>query len=579
MSLREKFQSLLEPNDRHVNARIKKHADVVEWLNRTYPSYRFQEQVHLARNGLDAPPVCHCGNRIKLHKGHHVYGLTCSRSCSTAVRDLQEASKKGRETKKARYGEDFDKLASVKAQETMLERYGVRHALQLGDVMEKKNASMMERYGNVTALHLDQFRSSHREALAVRSRSIVDDALNRADSYHGAKGYSYLNRDELKRINDPIIYECPKHGRQEQLLHLHAEGRGCPSCSAEESGLALRKNHTQFVERAHVVHGEKYQYPDEYVLAREKIEIECPKHGKFSQTPNDHLSGYGCPVCGFTLSKAENQIKEFIADLGIEVVQRDRVQIKPYELDLWIPSLNLAIEYCGIIWHSEKFNDDPLHLVKKHELCENKGIRLITIFEDEWIEYPEKVKSTIRHIVGRSDRGVGARKINVREITWAVAKEFLDRHHLLNAGPSGTQRIGAFHGDTLVGVMTFGSPSDERGQTGQIEMKRFVTDGRNHPGLGSKMFKWAVREYSFTEVSAFVDRRWFTGTFKSISGFVCVGTTKPSLFWVHGQSRYHRRFVSKSDLEGPGTKREKLNRLGYYRIWDCGKNKMLWKSE
>lgn len=55
----------------------------------------------------------------------------------------------------------------------------------------------------------------------------------------------------------------------------------------------------EFIKRAQEVHGDKYDYSNvEYVSSKIKVCIICPEHGEFSQTPQKHLLGQGCPVCG-----------------------------------------------------------------------------------------------------------------------------------------------------------------------------------------------------------------------------------------------------------------------------------------
>lgn len=55
----------------------------------------------------------------------------------------------------------------------------------------------------------------------------------------------------------------------------------------------------KFIEKACIVHNNKYKYPNTiYVKNDEKVEVECPIHGAFWQTPHNHLNGAGCPKCG-----------------------------------------------------------------------------------------------------------------------------------------------------------------------------------------------------------------------------------------------------------------------------------------
>ena len=60
----------------------------------------------------------------------------------------------------------------------------------------------------------------------------------------------------------------------------------------------ILNNHEKFLLKAKEVHGDKYDYSSvAYVNNRIKIGITCPVHGIFFQSPNDHLTGYGCPKC------------------------------------------------------------------------------------------------------------------------------------------------------------------------------------------------------------------------------------------------------------------------------------------
>jgi predicted nucleic acid-binding Zn-ribbon protein len=55
----------------------------------------------------------------------------------------------------------------------------------------------------------------------------------------------------------------------------------------------------EFIQKAVAVHGDKYDYINvKYENNRKKVEIICPKHGSFEQTPSDHLMRRGCPECG-----------------------------------------------------------------------------------------------------------------------------------------------------------------------------------------------------------------------------------------------------------------------------------------
>jgi hypothetical protein len=89
---------------------------------------------------------------------------------------------------------------------------------------------------------------------------------------------------------DPITGE--KHGSFLQNPRSHLRGAKCPKCSGNFMDKEL------FIKRARIIHENNYDYSKvKYVKSNTKVQIICPEHGKFNQTPNSHLSGKGCSKC------------------------------------------------------------------------------------------------------------------------------------------------------------------------------------------------------------------------------------------------------------------------------------------
>ena len=94
---------------------------------------------------------------------------------------------------------------------------------------------------------------------------------------------------------------------------------------------------------------------------------------------------------------------KFLTDLGLTVVINNRSIISPYEIDLFIPELNLAIEYNGLPWHSELFgNKGPKYHLNKTTMCANVGIKLIHIFSNDFYNSKNIVESILRNAVGKN---------------------------------------------------------------------------------------------------------------------------------------------------------------------------------
>ena len=308
------------------------------------------------------------------------------------------------------------------------------------------------------------------------------------------------------RMHEKVCIICPKHGEFWQTPSKHLLGQGCPKCAIETRAEEKNIGNEEFIRRAREIYGDKYIYADtKYTKMEEKVKVICPKHGEFWQKPYDHLHGHGCPKCGLIESKCENEIYEYVCGLvGKENVEHsNRTILDGYEIDIYIPSLKIGIEYNGLKWHSEKFRNRNYHLMKT--LTANKnGIKLIHIFEDEYINSKEIVLSKIKTLLHKNNNVPTsmARKCSVKEINKNDAKDFVNKNHI--QGYKGcTLSIGCFDNEMLIGVMTFEKNKDE------WILNRFATDiNRKCVGVGGKLFSFFVKKYNPTKVKSYADLRW-----------------------------------------------------------------------
>ena len=124
----------------------------------------------------------------------------------------------------------------------------------------------------------------------------VEDVVTRCVEARGYK-YDYSNLKYDNKSNK-ITLSCRKHGEFSTNLYHHLKGVDCKLCSISES-IGNYISSEDFESKAKLVHGDKYDYSlVEYKGAKTKINIVCKQHGSFMQTPNDHLSGNGCQLCG-----------------------------------------------------------------------------------------------------------------------------------------------------------------------------------------------------------------------------------------------------------------------------------------
>ena len=231
---------------------------------------------------------------------------------------------------------------------------------------------------------------------SIRCRNNNDIFIQNAKKVHGAK-YDY-SKVEYVNNKTKVCIICPKHGEFWQTPNSHLNGEGCKKCSYEERGIRRRDDTESFINKAALIHSNKYDYSKvNYILSDIPVKIICEKHGEFLQTPEVHLGGHGCPRC--KSSMMENEIREFLINNGIDFEEQKRFKwLGLQSLDFYLTEYNMAIE-CQGIQHFDAIDyfggyDGYLYTQKrdklKKELCENNNI-VILYYSNFNYNFPYKV--------------------------------------------------------------------------------------------------------------------------------------------------------------------------------------------
>ena len=276
-------------------------------------------------------------------------------------------------------------------------------------------------------------------------------------------------------------------------------------------------------------------------------------------------------------SKEENELYEFICGLKDDVIQSDKKILSGLELDVVIPSEKLAFEYNGSYWHSDLFKNKNYHLNKTKEVKLN-GYRLVHIWEPDWYNKKDILKSMIKSIFGKVELRIYARNTTLKEISFTEANEFLYKNHLQGGGAS-KLRYGLFYNDELVSVMTFSGLRNVTGQKskdGYFEMHRFCNKlNTSVVGGASKLFKHFIKLHSPKSVTSYANRDWSVGGLYDKIGMKYIGNTAVGYFYVKSKYKYNRYKFQKHKLVKQGedpllTEYQIMLKNGYHRIWDCG---------
>ena len=412
-----------------------------------------------------------------------------------------------------------------------------------------------------------------------------DEIIEKFVSVHGNK-YDY-SKVVYNGMHNKVVIICPEHGEFKQTPTKHILGQGCGKC-----GHMVKLTQNMFVKKVIDIYKGKYDYSKvEYKTSHDKITIICPKHGEFEQLPYDHLQGHGCPSCSNTFSIGEMEIYQYLCDrIGKEnIILHDRDILNGKEIDIFIPKLKIGIEYNGLYWHSEANSKGKLYHINKLNECNNKGINLIQIFEDEYLLNKELVLKKIEHILNieRFCPKIMARKCIIKEINNDIAKEFLIKNHIQGYSNT-TISLGAYYQGILVGVMCF----NKTGKVDEWILNRFATDNKYIcSGIGGKLFKYFKNHYNPIKIKSFADRRWTLNRENNLYvklGFTLTNVLNPEYRYINENNpkeRIHKFNLRKKslhrkyDLSMDMTEKEMTQKLGYVKIWDCGLYKYEWKKQ
>lgn len=292
-----------------------------------------------------------------------------------------------------------------------------------------------------------------------------------------------------------------------------------------------------------------------------------------------------CPVCNprnKPVSNKETQLYEYVKSLCPDAIQSYRKTYHSKEIDIYVPSKNLGIEFNGLYWHSEEVslanNRSPKHTYEKMLWLNESGIRIINIFEDEWDLQQAIVKSRLRSILGKVDIKVGARQCSSQKISAAEAAKFCKDHHIMGSGRSNAN-YGLYYNGELVSVMTFTKSNLSR-KVVDWELNRFCSkQGIIVVGAANKLFSMFITEFSPDKVISYSDNRWSNGSVYETLGFVCDTTGTPNYWYIKDNlpGRIHRFTLRKqsTDAKDISERQLRLNE-GYRVVWDCGSSKWVW---
>lgn len=421
-------------------------------------------------------------------------------------------------------------------------------------------------------------------------KSFIEAATLKFTGYYSYKKAKYVN------AHTPLTITCPKHGEFQQSPTNHIQGKGCPLCGTLQMVAKQSGSTSDFIFKAKGVWGDRWDYTKAvYEKSHKKVVITCPTHGDFEQTPTNHLTGkVACSPCNHMKSQQEDAIYKFMS-IFTKAEARNRTLVAPKELDIYLPEHNLAIEYCGMYWHSHTDKEDEKANKHKHydkyKAAQTQGVRVVTMYESEWLERSHVLKRLLRAAIGKMKGRIMARKCEVRKVGPKEAKAFFEKYHP-QGGAGGGSNYALFYKEKMVACMRFSFGINDRGvgaKNSTWTLSRYATR-LPVAGGASKLFKAFLKEERPIEVKSFSDNRYFSGAMYRALGFSLDQETLPDyqvwskILGLKPKSHYQRRALPQRIIEhqvpivfdpdhSPQTEQDITYAVGARRIYDCGKKK------
>ena len=301
--------------------------------------------------------------------------------------------------------------------------------------------------------------------------------------------------------------------------------------------------------------------------------IKCST--KFTSTL--HFNGLKCPNCNRSRSSIEDEMASHIAIFGHLVRNAVIPNSNGMQIDMLFKDKHVGVELNGMWWHSQLCGKNRNYHLKKTLVANNAGIRLIHIFEPEWLFRRDIVESIIANAVGVTQNRIFARNCEVTSLTRSEYNTFIDDNHIHRSINAST-RLGLIYNKQIVSAIGIGN---SRFNKNEQEVYRFCNRiGYSVIGALSKLL---AHLYSDSDLVTYCDRRLFDGRGFQKAGFEVIGMTPPT-YWYFKNNKvyYHRMSFQKHKLRSKlenfdetKSEWENMQANGWNRIWDCGNIKMI----
>jgi len=575
---------------------VKNNSEYLDFINHNVPESildrQLSEKIYYLVNNINTPQLCRCGKHLSFIGFKNGYRKSCGdRECYVSSR---------KETCIEKFGVDNPKKSKIileKEKENILKKWNGEHFMMNKDIKDKFKKTMIDNWGVEWAQQNKSIKDKSLETWNNNPEkgSIIESRKNKLLEKSIEEKIIIENKKREKLINKFGSYGNFINFRKEKIkessLWKHGTEHHLSSPEIIKSRIGKYKETiTQKILESlpkHITYLDRYHNEN---ITGHYIKLHCRNcDEQFSMTRqlvvNRINSGLEvCSLCNPILvgkSKGEEEVFEFISSIYRgQILQRFRIDGK--EIDIYLPDLKIGFEYNGLFWHSNLHKSSQFHL-EKTKFFEKIGIKLIHIWEDDWLYKREIIKSIISNKIGATKNKIFARKCQVREVDNSEVRSFLESNHIQSFVGSRV-KLGLFHKDELVSIMTFGSLRKSLSYNnveGNWELLRFCNKlDCSVIGGASKLFNHFLKVWKPSQVISFCDYSRSDGNIYKTLGFELQHLSTPNYYYIVDGIRKHRFNYRKDKLVANGsdsnlTESQIMQNLGINKIYDCGMQKWI----
>lgn len=266
----------------------------------------------------------------------------------------------------------------------------------------------------------------------------------------------------------------------------------------------------------------------------DKASYRAAQRNKWSELCTEHM---GSP---HTISSVEGRVFEYVQSICPDAVRGERTILGgKFEIDIFVPSLMIGIEFNGLEWHCDKRNRKLDYHQTKTNVAAGKGVTLVHIWSDEWRNKEEVVKGYLRRLLQHNVKKVLARRCDIVSTTGAEQRNFLDANHI--QGTCGGNGFALVHDGETVAV---GLAHTNR--AGENELVRWCVKMDTDVVGG---FSKVVSRLGGNLIT-FCDTTKFSGKSYSESGWTLLKRSPAVVFYTNKSSdrRINRDSFKKADM-------------------------------